>query len=304
MKESGNPPLDSGLENLEIVVPGKWILAGEHSVLRGAPALVFPLIQRSLRLQYRRGSQALQLDLGGEYGPEFRVLFWSLMDRACELAKISRSHLRGSVHLASQIPVGSGLGASAALCVSVGLWFEKLGWVKNTDVYEFSRNLENLFHGESSGVDVAVALLKEPIRFLRNGDRQKVQIKWRPSMYLSYSGSKGSTLDCVQRVKAFIEKDPILGEQLDRKMIQAVELAEQALSMEAPEGRPRLVEAIQLAKQSFDEWGLTPHSEIEKWRGRGALAAKPTGSGGGGFILTLWENEPPEEYRSELISCF
>lgn len=26
----------------------------------------------------------------------------------------------------------------------------------------------------------------------------------------------------------------------------------------------------------------------------GALAVKPTGSGGGGFVLSLWDRQPPE----------
>lgn len=290
--------------SFKVSVPGKWILAGEHSVLRGAPALVFPLAQRTLTLVHSPGDHGLELDLSGEYGPEFRVLFWNLIDRACGQAGIKKSLLKGVVKLSSQIPVGSGLGASAALCVAVGQWFQNSGFIKSEEVYEFSRNLENLFHGESSGVDVAVTLLKEPIRFLRNGDRQKVALNWRPHLYLSYSGKKGSTLDCVQRVKAFGEKNPARGQELDRQMADSVALAENSLKLNPTEGLNDLVKSIKMAKDCFDQWGLTPEEEINKLLVAGALAVKPTGSGGGGYILSLWEEEPPVEIRNHLTPCF
>ncbi len=295
---------ENPLQSFTVSVPGKWILAGEHSVLRGAPALVFPLTQRTLTLTHAPAEFSLELDLSGDYGPEFRVLFWNLIERACNQAGVKKSHLTGTVKLSSQIPVGSGLGASAALCVAVGQWFENLKFIKSADVYEFSRNLENLFHGESSGVDVAVTLLKEPIRFLRNGDRQKIKSNWQPHLYLSYSGRKGSTLDCVQRVKAFGEKNPSLGKELDQQMAASVAMAEKALASEGLQGLKDLASSIMMAKDCFDRWGLTPELEIQSLLGAGAIAAKPTGSGGGGYILSLWEAEPPLKLREFMTPCF
>jgi mevalonate kinase len=52
-----------------------------------------------------------------------------------------------------------------------------------------------------------------------------------------------------------------------------------------------LAEALTEAASCFSEWGLVPASvaaqmrELEK---AGALAVKPTGSGDGGFLLSLW----------------
>ncbi len=38
--------------NVETIVHGKWILAGEHAVIRGFGALIFPIPSQQLRLQF------------------------------------------------------------------------------------------------------------------------------------------------------------------------------------------------------------------------------------------------------------
>lgn len=287
----------------EVQVPGKWILAGEHTVLRGSPALVFPLKSRTLALSYQPGQQPLHLDLAGEHGEELQLLFWGVLEKACELTKIQRQDLNGNLKLTNRIPIGAGLGASATLCVAIGRWFHSMNLITENGIYEFSRTLENLFHGESSGVDIAVALSGEGIRFLRGGERSQVQMNWKPQWYVSYSGKRGVTLECVNKVKALIQKDPRLGEEIDRNMRTAVELAEQALKMDAEKGLSQMKEAMNLARSCFELWGLSPDEHIQWLLTHGAVAAKPTGSGGGGFILSLWSQEPPTEIKSRLIPC-
>lgn len=285
---------------------GKWILAGEHSVLRGVPALVFPIQSRNLELNYSKGYQSLELQLVGDHGKDLQLLVWGVLEKACELKKISRADLKGTLLLESSIPVGAGMGASAALCVAVTRWLGFLGYVDESEYYEFARNLENLFHGESSGVDIAVALSGEGLRFVRNGEKKSLTATWRPHWYISYSGKRGVTVDAVNKVKDLILKNPDLGEKLDLQMAKAVEIAERALTLTSQEGLPVLAEAIELAGQCFEQWGLNdgePRAHIEWLRKNGALAVKPTGSGGGGYVLSLWKNEPPVEILEKLIPC-
>lgn len=293
------------MKSIDIKVPGKWILCGEHAVLRGSQALVFPLSSKTLTLEYNHSlGESLNLDLSGDYGPEFRVLFWSVVDRACELAKFKKSQLSGTVRISSQIPIGSGLGASAALCVAIGKWFESFEAIKNEEVYEFSRQLENLFHGESSGVDIAVALNAEPIRFTRAGEREKLILNWKPLWYLSYSGKKGSTLECVNMVKSLHHKEPELGRRLDQQMMESALLAQRALLLNEAQGLPMLAASMNMARECFDQWGLSIPQALMQLAEAGAIAVKPTGSGGGGYVLSLWNGLPPEHLRASLISCW
>lgn len=286
---------------------GKWILAGEHAVLRGCPALVFPLKSRALSLSFEPGSAGLKLELSGRHGQELELLFWTVLDRACTVLKISRSELHGHIKIDSAIPVGAGMGASATLCVALTRWLGHLGYVKESDYYEFARGLENLFHGESSGVDIAVALSGEGLKFLRNGPREVVAPAWQPKLYISYCGQRGVTVDCVNQVKALLARDPETYQALDTKMAESVALCEMALLHESSSSFLILKQALEMAEDIFVKWGLTEGSLSEHMRelkSAGALAVKPTGSGGGGYALSLWQGEVPQHLQDQLIPCF
>lgn len=289
---------------------GKWILAGEHAVLRGAPALVFPLESRKLNLEFTAGApgESLRLLCGGSHGDELQMLFWGVLEKACELRAVARSSFSGEVRLTSEIPVGAGLGASAALCVAMSRWFAHLNVIAAGEIADFARTLENLFHGESSGLDIAVAIKGKPLKYYRGQEPQVLpERRWTPRLYVSYSGQRGMTLDCVNQVKRLLVENSERGQKLDTQMGEAAELCQKALQMDAAEGQKALAQAMQLAAESFLAWGLTEgavQNHMNHLRAQGALAVKPTGSGKGGFILSLWAAAPPLELQSQLIPCF
>lgn len=285
---------------------GKCILVGEHAVLRGVPSLVVPLKSRSLHLQYEKSNSVLELVLKGDHGGDLKALVESVLKKACELKKIPLSSLHGRLTLESAVPVGAGMGASATLCVALTRWLGFLGHVQESEYYEFARQLENLFHGESSGVDIAVALTGEGLRFLRYGDRTALQMNWQPRWYISYSGKRGVTVDAVNKVKSLIAKDPNFGAQVDEQMAKAVAKAEYALAQDAESGFPVLAEAIDLGAKCFEQWDLVagePAEHMAWLKASGAAAVKPTGSGGGGYVLSLWKNAPAADVLEKLIPC-
>lgn len=295
----------------ETTVYGKWILSGEHAVLRGSPALVFPLKSRFIHLKYQKDSKTdgLQLILGGSFGEEFRLLFWGVLEKAFEMKKIRRNELAGHLQLDCNIPIGAGLGASAALCVAVTRWLMHYQYVQESESLEFARQLENLFHGESSGVDVAVALSGKPVRFVRNQKRDEFEARFSPRWYISYSGKRGVTADCVAKVKKLLEAQPQVGQAIDADMKEATAICENALVQEGLTEAERLqllARGVELGKSCFVRWGLCEGAldqHMQLLTESGALAIKPTGSGQGGYVLSLWEKAPPASLQSVLIEC-
>lgn len=286
---------------------GKWILAGEHAVLRGSPALVFPVANGGMTLSYEPSVQPLQLKLAGDRGEELKLLAWGVVENGAERLKHNLVEATGTLTLSSNLPIGAGLGASAVLCVVIARWFEHLGWIHPEKLYEFARGLEDLFHGESSGVDIAVALSNRGLRFVRGGERIPLEVAWRPRIYLSYSGARGVTSECVAKVKALNSSNPALGEEIDQRMRMAVERAETAMTSTSEARFGALAEAIEMAGSCFHDWGLSDGAmgdHLAWLRGHGAAAVKPTGSGGGGYAISLWRHPPPPAVASRLQSAF
>lgn len=285
-------------------VYGKWILAGEHAVLRGHPAIIFPVKEKSLTLKYWPTEEEIRAEFSGDFGDELQFLFWSVLERAIEILDIHHGQLNGYFHLASNIPIGAGMGASAALCVAVGRWFVEQGLMSTENLHEFARQLENLFHNESSGVDIAVAIAGEGIYFSRSGGFHAFKPAWAPRWYLSFSEKVSTTARCVKKVKELWLQDPKLAEAIDLDMAQSVQLAEKALQLNEPDGAMNLKNALDLACSCFKRWGLVESNiarHMQVLLDAGALGVKPTGSGDGGFVVSLWDREPPKELGIEFV---
>ena len=240
----------------------KCILLGEHAVLRGWPALLAPVFAFQMTLTYE-----------GRTTPEGDP--WTTLQ--------------------STIPQGCGLGSSAAYCVLQARLQHHLGVIQEKDIYQEARHREHHFHGESSGADIAAVMADSPLVFQKGREGYPLDMPFRDRLYLIDTHERGlSTREAVQRVQTSRQ------EAMDRRMGEAVEAV-----LKAPEHLDNWAKSMNVALSCFEAWDLvttTMQRRIADVQHHGALAVKPTGAGGGGWLLGLWK-EPLTEDQERHLRC-
>ena len=172
----------------------KWILAGEHAVIRGHAALVFPLLEKTLTLYYKP-SDTIGLRIKGsllDQDPHTtQILLQNVLERSLQHIQRSFSLLKGEIYIESNIPMGVGMGASAALCVAITRWFISQQWVAPNEAFHLARELEHFFHGQSSGLDI-VGVSNTQAMYFQNGQSYALNLGWQPKWQLTFLRTKRS----------------------------------------------------------------------------------------------------------------
>jgi mevalonate kinase len=281
------------LPPFKTTLPAKWVLTGEHSVLRGVPAVALPHPHLRLTLEFIPDPVRGALQVRPAHTQEMLVQLLSEI-----LPPHQMQLLSGELILDSQIPIGAGMGSSAALCVALTEWLAPWLPLRSDQIIEFATQLEHKFHGKSSGMDVAVIASQMPISFQMNrGSRgiQKLDVSHLPRFTFHDTGIRSSTRDCIHQVSAFRKDHPEKAEWVDQRMgaasLKAIEGLKKFDRGETKEALELLQHAIQEAQQCFHDWQLVPDAarRLEQdLYGQGALAVKLTGAGGGGMMIALW----------------
>ena len=272
-------------KSFETRVPGKWLLTGEHSVIRGVPSIAMPHPELSLSLRYMPSESAFEMS------PASALIF---IKEAFAQAKIQMP-AQGKLSIESSIPEGAGLGSSAALCVALTRWISEPAAIQKEDLPAFATKLENYFHGQSSGVDVAVVSAAEPLQYIRGQGVKAIGLKSLPRFTFYDTNLRAKTSECVAQVEAYLKANLEAGQKSDERMREASRLALEGLksydSGHHEFGLQQIASAMNQANESFLEWKLVPESVIElqhKILREGALAVKLTGAGKGGMLVALW----------------
>lgn len=266
---------------------GKVILLGEHAVVHDRPALAMTL-DRGVSVTLTGRPRPPELD------PRALEAFRQMADQAGV----------PDVHVTTQadLPVGAGLGSSAAFCVAAAQAL--LRWEgqdpQQADVLWLAAIGEAVFHGNPSGIDAALAA-RPPGTLLRfeKGSPPKISLLPSPTpagvpLVIADTGDRSSTVDQVAAVDALLNESwksrLAIGALLD--VLEA--LVDTAPGFLAQSNWHALGKSLDAAQSILVRLGVST-SRIDLAcqiaRDAGALGAKLTGGGGGGCIIAL---APPE----------
>ena len=279
---------------------GKLILFGEHAVVYGKPAVVASLgagvtatahfsKQAMLRLTDGHSGEEIDVVEQGDEGP-LAEAFDAILDALDIGAPVE---VGATVH----IPVGSGLGSSAALGVAVSRALATIADTPATGIEAAVEASERVFHGEPSGIDQTAALRGGVFEFRRTDGTPDVRPLVAPPLRLLIClAEDGSpTAQMVARVRAFHDAYPEIADHIDTAIGKVAERGADAL---VDGDRAALGEAMRINHGLLVSLGVSTPA-IERACAiayeAGAAGAKLTGAGGGGCVFAVAATESADD---------
>ena len=278
--------------------PGKLVLFGEHAVVYGRPAVAASLgCGLGATVEANDGGATLSIPRWGKSGLRVRLV----EDRGIEaVARAFRIALEvvgldaeSPVHvtLAGRLPLGVGLGSSAAFAVSVlrGLADYQGADLSLEDLIEGAQAVEEVFHGNPSGMDHTVVTHGGCLRFQRTEMPvfRAIECAEPIPVVIASTPRQGTTREAVDRLRRRYEAQPKIHDRLFDTMGEIAEAGIEALAAGDIEALGRLFD---LNHGCLNACGVSSvHNErmVHLAREAGALGAKLTGAGFGGAVVAI-----------------
>lgn len=294
--------------------PGKVTLFGEHAVVYGEPALVMSINKRiyvtvELRSDNNVKIVASDLQLPGvavtfagdelvietDYGKTLSAIAY--LRSAIDVVSKQLGVFKGvNVYVRSEMPVGAGLGTSAAVTVATVLAYSKmLGYdLEKKEIARLGWEVEKSVQGVASPMDTSITtfggLIKVKLLGGNNYEVKELQTPTPLPIVIGYVEREARTKDLIMRVRNLKEKHPNLINMVIKTIGTLVEDAEKALM---DNNLTLLGELMNINQGLLDALGVSNkrlNDLIYAARAAGALGSKITGAGGGGCVIALAPN--------------
>jgi hydroxymethylglutaryl-CoA reductase len=288
------------------VAAGKVILLGEHAVVYGRHALALPLFD-AVSASVQDSRQQVDLAI-----PDWNIFDqWSSADQApvgaasvvaLIMQEMGVSDRCFDIQVRSRIPIGMGLGSSAAFAVAVIRAFDALLHLDKSDdeIDRLAFLCEKITHGTPSGVDNNLATFGRPVLFNSDASEptEAVELTEIPPLVVAASSTRGATKTQVDGVRRRYERNPSLYSGLFDEIDQISVAGAAALKQCDYEQLGAMMNVCQGLLNALEV--STPELEgmIDIARVAGAVGAKLTGAGGGGSIVALCPGKVDEVTRA------
>ncbi|MEJ5292781.1 MAG: mevalonate kinase [Candidatus Methanosuratincola sp.] len=301
-----------------VSVPGKVSLFGEHAVVYGEPALVAAIGKRLTVSVEGRSDRlikiaAMDLQLPGvvltfnEESPRLIVEtdYGKIVDavgyvrKAIEVVSERLGRKSGvNVTIRSEMPVGAGLGTSAAVAVgTVAAYSLFMGEELSLgEIARLAHQTERAVQGLASPMDTSVATYGG-ILYIRPSLQQTVEklpMACALPLVVGYSEREFRTSELVKRVNALKEAYPDIVSPTIRSIGRISERARDALASGDLESLGRLMNINHGLLDSLGVSSKSLNDMVYSARFAGAIGSKMTGAGGGGCVIALCPNKEVE----------
>lgn len=279
---------------------GKFILCGEHAVVHGQPAIALPLSSRRINLRVEASIlgpsgkillsfPALGLDAEIDDLPENHPIFHAVFETLKVFGIAQKPSCK--LHFNANLPIGSGLGSSAAMAVATIRGFSAfLGHpLDDQTVNQLAYECEKQVHANPSGIDNTVITYEKALWFQRGKEPEFIQTEKDLHFILADTGIQKSTRENVAQLAQFREKNPGF---VNPRIEEIGDLAKEARKALLNGNINLLAECVNRNQALLRDLELScPELEqlISIVLDSGALAAKLTGGGKGGHMLALVE---------------
>jgi mevalonate kinase len=274
---------------------GKLILVGEHAVVYGKPAIAlpFPILEAVATVERISGQNTISCDY--YVGPIAKLPKKLQGIASCineTLKQLNKPQNGLLIRIHSSIPIGRGLGSSAAIALaivkSIYSFFDQK--VEQRILMSLVHLAETVAHGNPSGIDMAAASSDIPIWFQKGKSIETLQIGEPLYVVVADTGRFGDTHSAVASVKDAY----LANREKMRKSINILGEITLEVRRTLSKGDTKMLgRQLNLAQDELIELGVSDEGInrlIAMARNAGALGAKLTGGGRGGCILALAKN--------------
>ena len=295
--------------------PGKAILAGEHAVVYGEPAIAIPLSSVRARAFGAVTDFPLTIvaeDLARPPAEPVKIGAEAIDPSAplALMADLTRRHLgadeiNGEIRIRSDIPIARGLGSGAAVSAAIGRAIARLrgAFLHEDDLNRLVFEVEKGHHGTPSGIDNAVVVYESPLCFVKGGAPDFIQIAEPLWIVVADSGVASLTRHAVAAVRAQARDAPSRTARLFAEIGSIVREVRAGLARGDTDYLGELMTANHRLLRALDVSSPVLDSLVEAALAAGALGAKLSGGGRGGSIIALATEETATAVKRGLMEA-
>ena len=275
---------------------GKVILFNEHFVVYGIPAVASAIGAKTTAVIERSPGSGVELEDHRRETPGYKAEKFEQqkesLDIMLKFMKIDTQHNHYTITLGGDLIAASGVGSSAASCAAIARAFSQELNLNFSDerVNEVAYEGEKGYHGTPSGIDNTAATYGGLIWYRREGSAQlmeRMRLRNPVEIVMGNTGKVADTKLVVSGVKERKEREP---EKYGRLFQEADQLVRDARKQLEDFNLEKVGAYMNENHRLLQEIGVSsPELDalVKLARDMGAVGAKLTGTGRGGYMVAL-----------------